>query len=432
MLLPINHKENLLGNTSFGINISEKKQPYDFNIELGVENQSQTIKTFNIVDAPHALIGGTTKSGKSVFMNVLVSSLIAKNSPEELKLVLIDPKEVELAAYSGIPHLACPIVNFQKEALIALNWLVNEMNNRYSLLRSNGVKTIEALRETRRIQLPSIICIIDELSNLIRKSNQKEFESLLIQIAEKARACGIHLIVATQRPSMGAVVGDLKSNLPTRIAFRTTSAKDSNIILDKSGAQKLNGKGNFLLSESFSDELTNVQGFYISENDINSIVNFWKKQNIDSNFLFDFNREIITPKLTEKKNVISDEEVKIKIAKVTQLRNQGILLKEITNEMLDKTELLDINVKPIVKKESLTISFTVKEKTDQELYREMITYIKDREDVSIEQIMHFLEVDKIKAGQLATKAITSKIAYRAYRNISSPYASKDKVAIYWN
>jgi DNA segregation ATPase FtsK/SpoIIIE-like protein len=365
-------------------------------------------------------------------MNVLVSSLIAKNSPEELKLVLIDPKEVELAAYSGIPHLACPIVNFQKEALIALNWLVNEMNNRYSLLRSNGVKTIEALRETRRIQLPSIICIIDELSNLIRKSNQKEFESLLIQIAEKARACGIHLIVATQRPSMGAVVGDLKSNLPTRIAFRTTSAKDSNIILDKSGAQKLNGKGNFLLSESFSDELTNVQGFYISENDINSIVNFWKKQNIDSNFLFDFNREIITPKLTEKKNVISDEEVKIKIAKVTQLRNQGILLKEITNEMLDKTELLDINVKPIVKKESLTISFTVKEKTDQELYREMITYIKDREDVSIEQIMHFLEVDKIKAGQLATKAITSKIAYRAYRNISSPYASKDKVAIYWN
>jgi DNA segregation ATPase FtsK/SpoIIIE-like protein len=148
MLLPINHKENLLGNTSFGINISEKKQPYDFNIELGVENQSQTIKTFNIVDAPHALIGGTTKSGKSVFMNVLVSSLIAKNSPEELKLVLIDPKEVELAAYSGIPHLACPIVNFQKEALIALNWLVNEMNNRYSLLRSNGVKTIEALRET--------------------------------------------------------------------------------------------------------------------------------------------------------------------------------------------------------------------------------------------------------------------------------------------
>lgn len=432
MLLPINHKEKVLGSSSFSINISEKKQRYDFNIELGVENKSQTIKIFNIIDAPHALIGGTTKSGKSVFMNVLVSSLIAKNSPEELKLVLIDPKEVELAAYSGIPHLACPIINFQREALIALNWLVNEMNNRYSLLKTNGVKTIEALRETRGIQLPSIICIIDELSNLIRKSNQKEFEGLLIQIAEKARACGIHLIVATQRPSMGAVVGDLKSNLPTRIAFRTTSAKDSNIILDKSGAEKLSAKGNFLLSESFSDELVNIQGLYISENEINNIVNFWKEQNIDSHFLFDFNTEVITPKVTEKKKIISDEEVKIKIAKVTQLRNQGIALNEITNEMLDKTELLDINVKPIVKQETLTIAITVKAKTDQELYREMVSFIEDKQDVTIEAIMSFLEVDKIKAGQLATKAITSKIAYRAYRNISSPYASKDKVAIYWN
>ena len=234
----------------------------------------------DIAKMPHALIAGATGSGKSVCINTIITSIIYKAKPSEVKFVMVDPKVVELSVYNGIPHLLIPVVTDPKKAAGALAWAVQEMDNRYNLFAQKGVRDLKgynalAEKEDGTGKLPQIVIIIDELADLMMVA-AKEVEDSICRLAQKARAAGMHLIIATQRPSVDVITGIIKANIPSRIAFAVSSQVDSRTILDQIGAEKLLGKGDMLFYPSGAPKPTRVQGAFVSDEEVEKIVSFIK------------------------------------------------------------------------------------------------------------------------------------------------------------
>ncbi len=234
----------------------------------------------DIAKMPHVLIAGATGSGKSVCINTLITSIIYKAKPSEVKLLMVDPKVVELSVYNGIPHLLIPVVTDPKKAAGALSWAVQEMVNRYSLFASKGVRDIKGYneqveKEGSAEKLPQIVIIIDELADLMMVA-AKDVEDAICRLAQMARAAGMHLVIATQRPSVDVITGIIKANIPSRIAFAVSSQVDSRTILDMVGAEKLLGKGDMLFFPTGAPKPTRLQGAFVSDKEVEKIVDFLK------------------------------------------------------------------------------------------------------------------------------------------------------------
>lgn len=228
---------------------------------------------------PHLLVAGQTGSGKSVVLNGFLVSLLYKNSPSTLRIILIDPKRVEFGMYNGIPHLLTPVINDPDKALNALKWCVTEMVSRYDKLNTSKVRNLAEFNAKvgKKEKLPNILIVIDELADLMMSGNKKEVETTIARIAQMARAVGMHLIVATQRPSVNVITGLIKANIPSRIALTLPSIVDSRTILDRMGAEDLLGNGDMLYAPSGSMAPERIQGVYVSTEEVESIVNFVKR-----------------------------------------------------------------------------------------------------------------------------------------------------------
>ena len=272
---------------------------------LGLDIAGNPIVT-DLKKMPHGLIAGATGSGKSVCINSILISLLYKARPEDLKLLLIDPKMVELAPYNRIPHLVSPVITDVKAATAALKWAVDEMERRYELFAHTGVRDINRFNELamqhKRFsdKLPFIVIIIDELADLMMMS-PADVEEAVCRIAQKARACGIHLIVATQRPSVDVITGLIKANIPTRIAFSVSSQVDSRTIIDISGAEKLLGRGDMLFLENGSSKPVRLQGTFVSDEEIDLVVAHVREQR-EPEYLFE------QEELLKKAQVTEDED----------------------------------------------------------------------------------------------------------------------------
>ena len=225
---------------------------------------------------PHLLIAGTTGSGKSVCINTIILSLLYKYTPEKCNLILIDPKMLELSAYEGIPHLLCPVITEAKKATAALGWAVKEMENRYKLMTSVGVKDIDGYNAKHKKHMPYIVVIVDEMSDLMLIAG-KEIENYIQRLSQMARAAGIHIIMATQRPSVDVITGTIKANFPTRISFQVSSKIDSRTILGEQGAEQLLGKGDMLFMSS-ANRIVRIHGPYVSESEIEKVNSYLRSQ----------------------------------------------------------------------------------------------------------------------------------------------------------
>ena len=272
---------NLLNNDEF------LRSPNLLQIAVGVTINGTNIY-YNLAEMPHLLIAGSTGSGKSVCVNSIIASILFKARPDQVKFIMIDPKMVELSGYNGIPHLIAPVVTDPAKASGALMWAVEEMERRYELLsRCQGVKNIstynEKLEELREEvdpsfePMPYIVIVIDELADLMMTCSA-EVEGSICRLTQMARAVGMHLIIATQRPSVNVITGLIKANLPSRIAFSVSSQVDSKTILDSAGAEKLLGKGDMLFLPKGLSKPRRLQGPYVSDNELNDLINFVKSQ----------------------------------------------------------------------------------------------------------------------------------------------------------
>ena len=232
---------------------------------------------------PHMLIAGATGSGKSVCINTLITSILYKSNPDEVKLIMIDPKVVELNVYNGIPHLLIPVVTEPEKASSALNWAVQEMMERYNSFAQTGTRNLDGYNKIRlengEEKLPQIVIIIDELADLMMVAS-KEVEAAICRLAQLARAAGIHLIIATQRPSVDVITGLIKANIPSRIAFAVSSGTDSRTVLDVTGAEKLLGKGDMLFKAVDMNKPLRIQGAFISDKEVEKIVSFIKSNGV--------------------------------------------------------------------------------------------------------------------------------------------------------
>ena len=225
---------------------------------------------------PHLLIAGTTGSGKSVCINTIILSLLYRHTPNKCKFILIDPKMLELSTYEGIPHLLCPVITEAKKAASVLGWVVKEMESRYRLMTREGVRNIDGYNNKHKLPMPYIIVIVDEMSDLMLVSG-KEIENYIQKLSQMARAAGIHIIMATQRPSVDVITGTIKANFPTRISFQVTSKIDSRTILGEQGAEQLLGKGDMLYMSS-ANKMVRIHAPYVSENEIEKINNYIRSQ----------------------------------------------------------------------------------------------------------------------------------------------------------
>lgn len=305
--VPIRIVYPLKGKTTIGIEVPRNPREFIFLDEVlksKAFNDSQfrlpvamgkdaygNTKVVDLAGMPHMLVAGATGAGKSVFINALLTSLIVKKTPEQLKLILIDPKQLELATFQDLPHLMLPVLTDPKSSSIALLWLVQEMDKRYTILKDMGVKNIEGFNKKIKratptqlskiachyedsrdagYEMPYIVCVIDEFADLILTKMGKEIEINVNRLAAKARAAGIHMVVATQRPSTDVVTGVIKANFPTRVAFRVTTGHDSKTILDQYGAQKLLGRGDMLYKHGV--ELLRLHSSFVEEDEIEGLV----------------------------------------------------------------------------------------------------------------------------------------------------------------
>ena len=260
----------------------------------------------DIAKTPHALIAGATGSGKSVCINSILMSLLYKNHPEELRLLLIDPKMVELAPYNDLPHLVSPVITDVKAATQSLKWAVEEMEKRYKLFAQYHVRNITAFNKKAPYEqrMPKIVIVIDELADLMMMAPQ-DVEQSIARIAQKARACGIHMLVATQRPSVNVITGLIKANIPTRIAFMVSSNVDSRTILDSGGAERLLGYGDMLYLGSGMNKPIRVQGTFVSDDEIDEVVDFIKQQR-DPEYLFE-EKELLKKTQTQAQDDLFDD-----------------------------------------------------------------------------------------------------------------------------
>ncbi len=262
---------------------SEEYLNLDSNIPLALGKDITGKTVISSIDRmPHLLIAGATGSGKSVCINTIIMSILFKAHPDDVKLLLIDPKVVELNIYNGIPHLLIPVVTDPKKAAMALDWAVKEMERRYKLFADNNVRDIKSynrmLADEAGEKLPNIVIIIDELADLMMVA-AKEIEDYICRLAQMARAAGMYLIIATQRPSVDVITGTIKANIPSRISFAVSSQIDSRTILDMSGAEKLLGKGDMLFFPSNLPKPVRVQGAFVSDEEVKRVVDFLKSQN---------------------------------------------------------------------------------------------------------------------------------------------------------
>jgi DNA segregation ATPase FtsK/SpoIIIE, S-DNA-T family len=275
--------------TVYFSNIIHSKEFKAFKGELPLILGKDSIGRNVVVDLfkmPHLLVAGSTGAGKSVALNSMLASLLCKHSPDQLKLILIDPKRLEFSSYQDIAHLLFPIVTQPKRSVEVLKWLVNTMEQRYEIMSKKGVKNINdyhLMFDQQKTEMPFIVLIIDELADLMMTTG-KEIEVLIARIAQMARAAGIHMIIATQRPSVDVITGLIKVNFPSRISFRVVSKIDSRTILDASGAEKLLGRGDMLFLNSNSSSLERIHGAYVTTNEINDLVDHIKSER-DPNYI---------------------------------------------------------------------------------------------------------------------------------------------------
>jgi len=254
---------------------SYKKRKNNLQLALGKNVAGKSILA-NLAGMPHLLIAGSTGSGKSVCVNNIILSLIYQNSPDELKFILIDPKRVELSAYNNIPHLLTPVINDTDKIINALRWVVKQMNERYKLLQASGKRNIDSYNSSVIVnRMPYIIVIVDEFAALMSLAS-KEVEAAVVSLAQMARAVGIHLVLATQRPSVDVITGLIKANITSRIAFAVASSMDSPTIIDTSGADKLLGKGDMLFMTAEQSKPVRIQGAYVTDEEIAEVVKYIK------------------------------------------------------------------------------------------------------------------------------------------------------------
>ena len=298
------HLREVLGSDEF------KESDSKLTVALG-KDVAGNIQLADIAKMPHVLIAGSTGSGKSVCINSIITSIIYKSKPSEVKMVMVDPKVVELSVYNGIPHLLIPVVTDPKKAAGALAWAVQEMDNRYNLFAQKGVrdlkgynKAIEKEEETGK--LPQIVIIVDELADLMMIA-AKDVEESICRLAQKARAAGMHLVIATQRPSVDVITGLIKANVPSRIAFAVSSQVDSRTILDSVGAEKLLGKGDMLFFPSGAPKPMRVQGAFVSDEEVEKIVDFIK-QNGTATYSEDILETIENGNKTDKELMAESEQ----------------------------------------------------------------------------------------------------------------------------
>ena len=272
--LPNLNRENvylseILDNSNF------KKKEIKLPIALG-KNISGTPIIGDLSAMPHLLIAGTTGSGKSVCINTIILSLLYKHTPERCKFILIDPKMLELSTYEGIPHLLCPVITEAKKAASVLGWVVKEMESRYRLMTKEGVRNIDSYNSKHKLPMPYIVVVVDEMSDLMLVAG-KEIENYIQKLSQMARAAGIHIIMATQRPSVDVITGTIKANFPTRISFQVTSKIDSRTILGEQGAEQLLGKGDMLYMSS-ANRIVRIHAPFVSDTEIEKINNFLRSQ----------------------------------------------------------------------------------------------------------------------------------------------------------
>jgi S-DNA-T family DNA segregation ATPase FtsK/SpoIIIE len=260
---------------TFGDIVQEADMKGELPLILG-RNITGRVVVDDLTSMPHLLIAGATGSGKSVCVNSLIMSLLFSKSVDEVRFIMIDPKMVELKVYNGIPHLLTDVVTDPRDASKALRWVIREMENRYRMLDENFVRDIKGYNQKSKERIPYIILIVDEFANLMAVS-QKDVEEAVVRLAAMSRAVGIHLIMATQRPSVDVITGLIKANFPYRIAFQVASKTDSRTILDSIGAEKLLGRGDMLFSPAGSVHIQRIQGAYITEEEVQGVVQELKK-----------------------------------------------------------------------------------------------------------------------------------------------------------
>jgi len=272
--LPNNMRENvylseILNNPDF------KKKDVKLPIALGKNISGKPI-IGDLASMPHLLIAGTTGSGKSVCINTIILSLLYRHTPDRCKFILIDPKMLELSTYEGIPHLLCPVITEAKKAASVLGWVVKEMESRYRLMTKEGVRNIDGYNAKHKLPMPYIVVVVDEMSDLMLVAG-KEIENYIQKLSQMARAAGIHIIMATQRPSVDVITGTIKANFPTRISFQVTSKIDSRTILGEQGAEQLLGKGDMLFMSS-ANRIVRIHAPFVSDNEIEKINNSLRAQ----------------------------------------------------------------------------------------------------------------------------------------------------------
>lgn len=265
-------------------------------VALGLDVSGNSVVA-DIAKMPHVLVAGTTGSGKSVLINSFICTLLFRAAPTELKLILVDPKRVEFTAYNGIPHLLTPVIVEPEKILSALKWAMGEMDRRYKLFAERGVKNIDGYNELSGFQaLPYIVIIIDELADLMMFA-PVDVEDSIARLAQMARATGIHLVIATQRPSVNVITGLIKANIPCRIAFNVSSMIDSRVIIDSPGAEKLLGRGDMLYVPPDQAKPTRIQGTFVSEKEVKKLVDYLKSKGVP----VEYTEEVTTQKLPLKK-----------------------------------------------------------------------------------------------------------------------------------
>jgi S-DNA-T family DNA segregation ATPase FtsK/SpoIIIE len=272
--LPNNSRENvylseILNNSDF------KKKDIKLPIALGKNISGKPI-VGDLASMPHLLIAGTTGSGKSVCINTIILSLLYRHTPDKCKFILIDPKMLELSTYEGIPHLLCPVITEAKKAASVLGWVVKEMESRYRLMTKEGVRNIDGYNAKHKLPMPYIVVVVDEMSDLMLVAG-KEIENYIQKLSQMARAAGIHIIMATQRPSVDVITGTIKANFPTRISFQVTSKIDSRTILGEQGAEQLLGKGDMLYMSS-ANRIVRIHAPFVSDIEIEKINNSLRSQ----------------------------------------------------------------------------------------------------------------------------------------------------------
>lgn len=291
------------------------EHPSDIAFAVGKDIGGQIIVT-DIAKMPHLLIAGATGSGKSVCINTLIMSILYKSKPSDVRMIMIDPKVVELNVYNGIPHLLIPVVTDPKKAAAALNWAVVEMTDRYKKFAEAGVRDLAGYNEKAREvaylndepyqKLPQIVIIIDELADLMMVA-PSEVEDSICRLAQMARAAGIHLIIATQRPSVNVITGLIKANIPSRIAFAVSSAVDSRTIIDGSGAEKLLGKGDMLFFPSGYPKPVRIQGSFVSDKEVSSVVDYLIKNNSTASYSEEIKETIANVRAVEAAAIAANE-----------------------------------------------------------------------------------------------------------------------------